>query len=102
MPVSSTTRRDLSPAKTGNAVLLFGTVAVLYFARDILVPLAFAFTLAFLLTPAVSLLERIKIRRVPAVILTVFIAVAVIGWSGWLIANQLVRAMARSDEPAKA
>ena len=52
--------------------------------------LAFALTLAFLLTPVVSLLERVKIRRVPSAVLTVFIALGVIGWSGWLIGNQLV------------
>jgi hypothetical protein len=34
------------------------TIAALYFAREILIPLAFALTLTFLLTPAVALLPR--------------------------------------------
>jgi len=32
-------------------VMLFGTIAGLYFAREILIPLAFAVILTFVLTP---------------------------------------------------
>jgi predicted PurR-regulated permease PerM len=74
---------------TGGIVLFFGTLATLYFARDILVPLAFALILAFLLTPIVTLLSRIGISRVPAVIVTVLIATTTVGCAGWIIANQL-------------
>ncbi len=42
------------------AIVLMGTIAVLYFAREILIPFAFALTLTFLLTPAVALLERVR------------------------------------------
>jgi len=31
--------------------MLFGTIAALYLAREILIPLAFAITLTFVLTP---------------------------------------------------
>lgn len=34
------------------------------FAREVLVPLAFALTLTFVLTPAVILLEKLRIGRV--------------------------------------
>jgi hypothetical protein len=37
---------------SGVVVLVFVTVAALYFSREILIPLAFALTLTFLLTPA--------------------------------------------------
>ena len=45
------------------AVILFAAVAALYFARDILIPFAFALTLTFLLTPVVALLQRLHIGR---------------------------------------
>ncbi len=75
---------------TGWIVLFFGTLAMLYFAREILIPLAFALILAFLLTPVVTLLSRLGISRVPAVIVTVLIATATVACAGWIIAYQLV------------
>jgi predicted PurR-regulated permease PerM len=76
--------------RTGQAIILFGTLAILYFARGILIPLALAVILAFFLTPAVTLLKRAGVGRVPAVIVTVLLATAVAGFMGWIIANQLV------------
>ncbi|MEI9977059.1 MAG: hypothetical protein WDO73_36405 [Ignavibacteriota bacterium] len=53
-------------------VLLLATViAVLYFGRAILIPVALALTLNFLLAPAVLYLHRYRLRRVPAVIIVV-------------------------------
>jgi predicted PurR-regulated permease PerM len=49
-------------------------VAFLYFARDVIVPIALAILLSFLLAPAVRWLRRLRIDRVPAVILTALIA----------------------------
>jgi predicted PurR-regulated permease PerM len=84
------THADANDGYFGRAVVVFGTLAILYFARGILVPLAFALILAFLLTPVVTLLGRIRISRVPAVIITVLIAVATVGLAGYLIVTQLV------------
>ena len=72
-------------------VLLLATViAVLYFGRDILIPVALAVTLNFLLAPAVIYLHRYRIRRVPAVIIVVVFAGTIIGGVGWVVARQLV------------
>jgi predicted PurR-regulated permease PerM len=49
-------------------------VAFLYFARDVIVPVALAVLLSFLLAPAVRWLRRLQIGRVAAVTLTVLIA----------------------------
>jgi predicted PurR-regulated permease PerM len=76
--------------QAGQVIILFGTLAILYFAREILVPLALALILAFLLTPVVNLLQRIGIARVPAVIATMLLVTMAIGLAGWAIANQLV------------
>jgi predicted PurR-regulated permease PerM len=43
-------------------------VAVLYFAQEVLIPLVLALLLSFLLAPAVRGLERLRFRRVPAVL----------------------------------
>ena len=72
------------------AIIVCLTIAALYFAREILVPLAFALTLTFLLTPAVALLQRLHIGRVVSVLATVLVSIAVAGGIGWVIASQLV------------
>jgi predicted PurR-regulated permease PerM len=72
------------------AIVLLGTIAALYFAREILIPFAFALTLTFLLTPAVALLQRLHIGRVVSVLITILASVAVASGISWIIANQLV------------
>jgi len=92
-------KRDLPPVgiaarpKLGydaGAIVLFGTIAALYFAREILIPFAFALTLTFLLTPVVALLQRLHTGRVISVLTTVLVSIALAGSIGWIIASQLV------------
>ena len=71
-------------------VILPGMIAALYFAREILIPLAFAVILTFVLSPVVALLQRSRIGRVPSVIVTVLVTMAAAGCVGWIIAIQLV------------
>ncbi len=71
-------------------VMLFGTIAALYFARQILIPLAFALILTFILTPVVALLQKSRIGRIPSVVVTVLLTMAAAGCLGWIIAIQLV------------
>jgi predicted PurR-regulated permease PerM len=82
------TRPELRGA--AGAIVLFAAVAALYFARDILIPFAFALTLTFLLTPVVALLQRLHIGRVISVLATVLFSIAVAAGIAWTIANQLV------------
>jgi len=62
----------------------------LYFAREILIPFAFALILTFLLTPVVALLQRLHTGRVVSVLTMTLLSIAVLGGIGWLIADQLV------------
>ncbi|HEX3436146.1 MAG TPA: AI-2E family transporter [Pseudacidobacterium sp.] len=72
-------------------MLMLGLVLLtLYFARDLLIPFAMALTLNFLLAPAVIQLEKLRIRRIPAVILVVIAASALLGCVGWVVARQLL------------
>ncbi len=52
-------------------------VAVLYFTREILVPIALAVLLSFVLAPLVRFLQRLKVPRLIAVIVAVATALAI-------------------------
>ena len=81
-----------SPRLRGDAgaIVLLGTIAALYFAREILIPLAFALALTFLLTPVVARLQKLHAGRVVSVITAVVVSVGVAGGISWIIATQLV------------
>ena len=78
------------PRGDAGAIVLFGTIAALYFAREIFIPFAFALVLTFLLTPVAALLQRLHTGRVVSVLATVLVAVVAAGGIGWIIASQLV------------
>ncbi|MDB5690507.1 MAG: tqsA 2 [Sphingomonas bacterium] len=63
-------------------------IAALYFAQDVLIPITLAVMLSFVLSPLVDLLQRARLWRAPAVILSVAAAIGVIGLVGTLIASQ--------------
>jgi predicted PurR-regulated permease PerM/methanogenic corrinoid protein MtbC1 len=65
------------------------TVAALYFAQEVLIPLALAALLSFLLAPLVTRLEHFHLPRVAAVIVTVLIAFAILFGIGWVVFDQL-------------
>ena len=72
-------------------LLLVGLVILtLYFARDLLAPMAFALVLNFLLSPAVALLERWRLSRALSVVLVILIFFSGLAVTGWVVAKQLV------------
>ena len=73
------------------AAILISVIAVLYLARDILIPLAFAITLALVLSPAVGWLQKLHIRRFPAVLGVMLVAITVAGGISYVIFNQMVQ-----------
>jgi predicted PurR-regulated permease PerM len=89
LPPAELAPRPKLPSYAG-AIVLFGTIAALYFTREILIPFAFALTLTFLLTPAVRLLEKLHTGRILAVLATVLASILAVGGIVWIIANQLV------------
>ena len=74
----------------GPFLVLAGTALILFFARDLLVPFAFALTLAFLLAPAVNRLENRRVPRVLAVAITGMLAFTIIGGVGYVVVRQLL------------
>lgn len=65
-------------------------IAVLYLAKVLLVPFAFAVMFAFLLAPVVSLLERIRFPRALAAALVIVTFAALLGTASWIFFTQLV------------
>ena len=80
------TTRSLTPWVTFAGCVL--VVVVLHWAQDILVPIALAVLLTFVLTPPVTLLER-GIGRVPAVLAVVTLVFTLLGLAGWGLAHQM-------------
>ena len=62
----------------------------LYFGRQVLIPLALAVVLAFLLTPVVGWVERCHLGRVPAVLLVLALAFGLVSSLGWVVTGQLM------------
>jgi predicted PurR-regulated permease PerM len=85
-------------SRTFSLIVLVVVAAILYLARDVLIPLALAILLSFLLAPAVSQLERWRLGRVPATAIVVLLGFSVIGAVGWLAASQSVSLAAKLPE----
>lgn len=71
-------------------VAVIAVIASLSLAKQILLPIALAVLLSFLLTPLANRIESIGLPRIPSVILVVLIAFAVFGALGWIVTDQLV------------
>jgi predicted PurR-regulated permease PerM len=63
-------------------------IAILYWAQMILVPIAFAVLMAFVLAPVVTALQR-WVGRVPAVLAAVTLSCVGLALVGWLVTQQL-------------
>ena len=63
-------------------------IVVLYWAQAVLVPIALAVLLTFVLTPAVGWLER-WLGRVPAVLAAATLVFIVLGVAGWGLARHM-------------
>jgi len=81
-----------SPVSSGirNLAILVAVVAVLYLARAILIPLAFAVILSLILAPAIAWLARLRLGRVPAAVVVLLLSMAGAIAGAWAIFNQLV------------
>lgn len=64
-------------------------VTCLYWARTVIIPVALAVFLAFLLAPLVAALQRRGLRRLPSVLLVVMLAGALLGGVVWLVTAQV-------------
>src|SRR5688500_3211745 len=73
-------------------------VAALYLAKGLLVPLTLAVLLSFLLSPVCDWLERRRLGRIPAVMVTAILGFTVLGIAVWTSAAQMTRLAPRIPE----
>ena len=73
------------------AILAVIIIMLLYFGREIIIPIALAILLSFVLAPLVGLLQRVRVPRGLAVVSVVIIAFALIFAMGSLLATQLAQ-----------
>src|SRR6201990_820131 len=66
-------------------------IAMLYFGREIFVPIALAILLSFVLAPVVVILQRLRVPRGLAVVSVAILAFALIFAMGSLLATQLTQ-----------
>jgi predicted PurR-regulated permease PerM len=86
------TKNQTAPNSSGvrNIAILFAVVAVLFVAKDLLIPLAFAITLSMILAPVVAWMQKLRLGRVPSAIVVMVVATASAGGGSWVIFNDLV------------
>jgi predicted PurR-regulated permease PerM len=83
-----------APATHHRALGIIATatvLAVLYFARDVLVPVTLAFILSLLIAPLVRALRRLGLGQTVSVLAAVMVLAVIFGAIGTVIGSQLVR-----------
>ena len=76
-------------------------IAALYFGKDVLIPITLAVMLSFVLSPVVNFLQRLRLWRAPAVILTVLAALALLGLVATVIGSQAASLTANAPQYAQ-
>jgi predicted PurR-regulated permease PerM len=64
-------------------------IAILYVAQEVLVPIAVAVLLTFVLTPVVDALERLRLGRIFSVVIAVVLALSILLGLGWVVLRQM-------------
>jgi predicted PurR-regulated permease PerM len=87
-PIFSSSSSEARTASLQGLLIAAIVVTGLYFVREVLLPLALAILLSFVLTPALLLLRRLKVPRLISVAIVVAVAFALIFGLGWLMSQQ--------------
>jgi predicted PurR-regulated permease PerM len=74
---------------TDTIIIVVAVIAGLYYGHDVLVPIALAVLLSFVLAPVVAALARLRIGRAASVLLSVFLAFAILSALGAIIGKQV-------------
>jgi predicted PurR-regulated permease PerM len=85
-------------SKTSTLAGLLVSAAVLYLARDVLIPLALAILASFLLAPVVRRLERWHLGRIPSTLLSVAVAAALIAGIAYVAGREALSLAAKLPE----
>jgi predicted PurR-regulated permease PerM len=96
-PTSEVRPVNAQPSRSSLIGLLV-VAAILYFAKEVLLPLALAVLIAFLLAPAEERLERWKLPRILATLIVVLFALGVVASIGTVAGMQAVSLAAKLPE----
>lgn len=88
----------LLASKTSSLAGLLVAAAVLYLARDVLIPLALAILASFLLAPVVRRLEHLRLGRIASTLVAVAVAGGLIGGVGYVAAREALSLAAKLPE----
>ena len=89
-----TRNSDVQRARPSDLTLLLRVIVIaivvgaLYVGQDVLIPITLAIMLSFVLSPLVNLLQRLRLWRVPAVAVSMLIALGLLGLLGTVIGSQ--------------
>jgi len=87
----ATSRQRLVKLHLPQVLVVAAVVVLLYFAKPFVVPLVVAALVTFILSPVVDLVQRLRLGRVPAVLLVVLSSVVVGGVIMYVLGNELMR-----------
>ena len=92
-PFKARTSEELIALQSAVATAILAVIIVmtLYFGREIVIPIALAILLSFVLAPLVGLLQRVRVPRGIAVVSVVVLAFALLFAIGSLLASQLTQ-----------
>ena len=88
-PVSSLTSNLSIIAASAKLIIGIGIVAILYFGREVFVPLAVAVLLTFVLAPPVRVLRRWRFGRIPSIVTVVLITFVALFGLGMVLGEQV-------------
>ncbi|MGY3479496.1 AI-2E family transporter [Bradyrhizobium ottawaense] len=95
VPAASSPASNLLSLQIGVVI-----VAALYVAREVLVPITVAVLLSFVLSPLVNFFRRLRLGRIPSVLVAVLLAIGVIGTIGTAIGSQVAQLTRHAPEYA--
>src|ERR1700729_2224964 len=87
--MTATRRASLATDPFRMTMLIFASIAFMYFTGEVLKPLALSILLSFALAPAARLLERCGLPRAASVVLTVVISLGLLAGIGYVVGQQL-------------
>jgi predicted PurR-regulated permease PerM len=85
-------------SRSSSLLGLLIAAAILYLAREVLIPLALAILLSFLLAPVVRRLEHWRLGRVFSTLASVILAFVMIAGIGWMAGRQALSLAAKLPE----
>ena len=85
-------RAQTSAKPTSRLVQIAAAIIIIFavrYTKEVLIPIALAVLFTFLLAPLATRLEKLRVGRVPAVLIVVLLAFSVIGLLGYIVAKQV-------------